>query len=149
MGADLFESYAGAIIGTMVLGLGLNAGAGPILLPLLIAAGGIICSIIGTAFVKAKEGATTNQIQHALDFGAFGAAGVMAIATFGLANAVWPEGVTLAGKEITATSVGIATVIGLVIGVLVGMITSYYCSISPPGRPARTLISCLRTVACG
>ncbi|MAA80316.1 MAG: sodium-translocating pyrophosphatase [Deltaproteobacteria bacterium] len=134
MGADLFESYAGAIIGTMVLGMGFtvagqDAGMGPIVLPLLIAAGGIICSIIGTFFVKAKEGADTTQIQHALDFGAFGAAGVMAVATFGLANILWPQGeVMLAGKQVTAINVGVATVIGLAIGVLVGMITSYYCS---------------------
>ena len=134
MGADLFESYAGAIIGTMVLGMGFTvagkgAGMGPIILPLLIAAGGILCSIIGTFFVKAKEGANTTQIQHALDFGAFGAAGVMALATFGLANILWPQGeVMLAGKQVTAINVGVATVIGLAIGVLVGMITSYYCS---------------------
>jgi len=140
MGADLFESYAGAIIGTMVLGLGFTmAGSeqtvieakefGPVILPLLIAAGGIICSIIGTFFVKAKEGANTTQIQHALDTGAFGAAGVMAIATFGLANMLWPEaGLQIGDKLVTATNVGVATVIGLVIGVLVGLITSYYCS---------------------
>lgn len=135
MGADLFESYVGAIIGTMVLGLGFTAvnggevGMGPILLPLLIASGGIICSILGTFFVKAPEGADTTKIQHALDFGAFGAAGVMAIATFGLANMLWPEaGLLSAGKSILWYHVGIATVIGLAIGVLVGMITSYYCS---------------------
>ena len=144
MGADLFESYAGAIIGTMVLGLGFvakNSGDDmmvPVFLPLLIAAGGIVCSIIGTFFVKAKEGANTTQIQHALDMGAFGAAGVMAIATFGLASYLWPkDGVIVRGTEmlaadkqvvVTAMDVGIATVIGLGIGVLVGMITSYYCS---------------------
>jgi len=144
MGADLFESYVGAIIGTMVLGLGFTVLGGefegqkvfaakefgPILLPLMIAAGGIICSIIGTFFVKAKEGANTTQIQHALDAGAFGAAGVMAIATFGLANMLWPEAglQTSKGQVVTAMNVGTATVIGLVIGVAVGLITSYYCS---------------------
>jgi len=139
MGADLFESYAGAIIGTMVLGLGftLTNGQsvieakefGPVILPLMIAAGGIICSIIGTFFVKAKEGANTSQIQHALDTGAFGAAGVMAIATFGLASQLWPaDGLNIGDKVVTAMDVGTATVIGLVIGVLVGLITSYYCS---------------------
>jgi K(+)-stimulated pyrophosphate-energized sodium pump len=140
MGADLFESYVGAIIGTMVLGLGFTLAGGqnvidakefgPVMLPLMIAAGGIICSIIGTFFVRAKEGANTTQIQHALDAGAFGSAGVMAIVTFGLANMLWPEGglTTSTGKIVTAMNVGTATVIGLVIGVLVGVITSYYCS---------------------
>jgi K(+)-stimulated pyrophosphate-energized sodium pump len=133
MGADLFESYAGAIIATMVLGLGFVTLNGdlywkegtsaldfaPVLLPLLIAAGGIICSIIGTFFVKAKEGAKITQIQHALDFGAFGAAGVMAIATFVLADTIWPDdiGRMVDGKfdPITATEIGIATVIGLAV----------------------------------
>jgi len=157
MGADLFESYAGAIIGTMVLGLGfVVSGEGhelywkddtaslnfaPVILPLLIAAGGIICSIIGTFFVKAKEGANTNQIQHALDFGAFGAAGVMAIATFVLANQIWPDNIgRMVGgtfDPITANEIGIATVIGLAIGVLVGMITSYYCSMGK--KPVNTI----------
>jgi K(+)-stimulated pyrophosphate-energized sodium pump len=157
MGADLFESYAGAIIGTMVLGLGFVVAEGshdlywkadtesinfaPVILPLLIAAGGIICSIIGTFFVKAKEGANTNQIQHALDFGAFGAAGVMAIATFVLANQIWPDNIgrMVDGTfdPITANEIGIATVIGLAIGVLVGMITSYYCSMGK--KPVNTI----------
>jgi K(+)-stimulated pyrophosphate-energized sodium pump len=135
MGADLFESYVGAIIGTMVLALGFEAvggsiAMGPIILPLLIAAGGIVCSILGTFFVKAEEGADVTKIQHALDKGAFGAAGVMAIATFGLAKYLWPAaGLVAAGKPpVLWWHVGIATVIGLSIGVLVGMITSYYCS---------------------
>ncbi|MCO4771161.1 MAG: sodium-translocating pyrophosphatase, partial [Deltaproteobacteria bacterium] len=120
--------YVGAIIGTMVLGLGFtDGGTGPIVLPLVIAAAGIICSIVGTFFVKTKEGGNP---QHALDMGAFGAAGVMAILTFVLANQIWPGDLTVAGTElvVSATDVGIATVIGLAVGVLVGLITSYYCS---------------------
>jgi Na+/H+-translocating membrane pyrophosphatase len=93
MGADLFESYVGAIIGTMVLGLGYSAvtddgNLGPIVLPLVVAGAGIICSIVGTFFVKTKEG---GDPQHALDMGAFGAAFVMAGATFGIANWLWPK----------------------------------------------------------
>jgi len=126
MGADLFESFVGAIIGAMVLSLGYAAvkggNMGPVLLPLFIAAGGIICSILGTFVVKTKEGGNP---QHALDTGAFGAAGVMAVATFGLANWLWPETGT---GDVTATSVGIATVIGLAVGVAIGLVTSYYCS---------------------
>ena len=95
MGADLFESYVGAIIGTMVLALGFTTVSGklsivPVLLPLVIAACGIICSIVGTVFVRAGDDADTTKIQHALDFGAFGAAAVMAAATFGIANVMWP-----------------------------------------------------------
>ena len=126
MGADLFESYVGAIIGTMVLGLGLSMKAdghlGPILLPMLVAGVGIVASIIGTFFVKTKEGGNP---QHALDMGAFGAAGVTALGTIGLAQVLWPASNP---ADVTAMDVGIATVIGLAVGVAVGLITSYYCS---------------------
>jgi K(+)-stimulated pyrophosphate-energized sodium pump len=129
MGADLFESYVGAIIGAMVLALGFTSSdkMGPIILPMAIAAAGVVCSIAGTFVVKTKEGGNP---QHALDAGAFGAAGVMAVATFFLADMLWPEGgaIALSGLEVTAIDVGIATVVGLSVGVLIGLITSYYCS---------------------
>jgi K(+)-stimulated pyrophosphate-energized sodium pump len=138
MGADLFESFVGAIIGAMVLAQGFKvAGASVtgddlnsiILLPLLIAAAGIICSIVGTFFVKVKDGGNP---QHALDLGAFGAAFAMAAVTFGLANLLWPANVTAIINDETYViewySVGGATVVGLLTGVAIGMITSYYCS---------------------
>ena len=143
MGADLFESYVGAIIGTMVLALGFTTVSGklsivPVLLPLVIAACGIICSIVGTVFVRAGDDADTTKIQHALDFGAFGAAAVMAAATFGIANVMWPaEGLKDGDTIVHWTQIGIATVIGLGIGVLVGMITSYYCSMGK--KPVNTI----------
>jgi K(+)-stimulated pyrophosphate-energized sodium pump len=132
MGADLFESFVGAIIGTMVLGLGFDAvsagnSIGPIILPLVIAGGGIICSMVGTLFVRTKEGGNP---QHALDTGAFGAAGVMAVATFGIAYLLWPAGgaTNPQGETVTWINVGWATVAGLAAGVAVGLITSYYTS---------------------
>ena len=141
MGADLFESFVGAIIGAMVLGLGYQAVAdgdmGPIFLPLFIAAGGVIASIVGSFFVKTKEGGNP---QLALDIGAFGAAGVMAAATFGLAYYFWPEGGTVAIGDtyvITWWQVGLATVAGLLTGVGVGLITSYYCSMGK--RPVNSI----------
>ncbi|MEM7446684.1 MAG: sodium-translocating pyrophosphatase [Myxococcota bacterium] len=136
MGADLFESYVGAIIGAMVLGLGFtatrSAEVGPVVLPMVIAAAGIICSIVGTFFVRTKEGGNP---QLALDIGAFGAAGVMAFATFGIAKLMWPEGGTTNGIStdvVTWVDVGLSTVVGLATGVLVGLITSYYCSMQKP-----------------
>jgi K(+)-stimulated pyrophosphate-energized sodium pump len=131
MGADLFESFVGAIVGAMVLGYGASAIAegnvGPIVLPLVIAGGGIICSILGTFVVRTKEGGNP---QLALDAGSFGAAFVMVGVTFLLANLLWPAaGTEMGGKHITWTDVGIATVFGLATGVAVGLITSYYCSI--------------------
>ena len=136
MGADLFESFVGAIIGAMVLALGFAAvedrsSVGPVILPLVIAAAGIVCSIVGTFFVRTKEGGNP---QHALDMGAFGAAGVMAVATFGIAYYMWPQGGTANsdGQVVTWINVGWATVAGLAAGVAVGMITSYYTSMGKP-----------------
>jgi K(+)-stimulated pyrophosphate-energized sodium pump len=133
MGADLFESLVGAIVGAMVLGLGAGAlqtqgHTGPIILPLTIAAAGAVVSILGTFVVKTREGGNP---QHALDTGAFGSAGLMAVVTFGLAYTLWPEGGTsLVGTEnVTAFDVGVATVIGLATGVAIGLITSYYCAL--------------------
>jgi K(+)-stimulated pyrophosphate-energized sodium pump len=136
MGADLFESFVGAIIGAMVLALGFNVvsestSIGPVIMPLVIAGAGIICSIVGTFFVRTKEGGNP---QHALDAGAFGAAGVMALATFVIAKYMWPaEGaLNLNGKLVSWTDVGWATVTGLLAGVAVGLITSYYTSMGKP-----------------
>jgi len=131
MGADLFESYVGAIIGAMVLGLGFDvvqsgSTVTPVTMPMVIAGGGIVCSIVGSWFVKVKEGGNP---QMALDVGSFGAAGVMAVATFFIANVMWPAaGATIAGQTVSWLQVGGATVIGLGVGVAVGLITSHYCS---------------------
>ena len=144
MGADLFESYVGAIIGAMVLGLGLSRGLagtdmaswsvelGPVLLPLLIAGAGVVTSLLGTFAVRTSE---DGNPQHALDAGAFGAAGLTAVVSFGLAWAVWPKGgITITdaftNKVVTLAwwQPGVATVVGLGVGVAVGLITAYYCS---------------------
>lgn len=146
MGADLFESFVGAIVGAMVLGLGATVVAGdsnlgPILLPLVVAAGGIICSILGTFVVRTKEGGNP---QLALDMGSFGAAGVMAGVTFAIAKLLWPEaGVTFGDLAVDWIDVGLATVIGLATGVAVGLITSYYCSIGK--HPVNSIVEQSKT----
>ena len=85
MGADLFESFVGSIIGAMVLGaafVGLQEFSGgetnAILLPLFISSTGIIMSIIGTFFVRVKEGGSPHA---ALNTGEFVSAGLMIVAT--------------------------------------------------------------------
>jgi K(+)-stimulated pyrophosphate-energized sodium pump len=104
-----------------------DGNVGPVILPLAIAAGGTICSILGTFVVRTKEGGNP---QVALDTGAFGSAAIMAVVTFILAKALWPEGGTEMGDQhVTWINVGTATVIGLATGVAVGLITSYYCSL--------------------
>lgn len=133
MGADLFESYVGSIIGTMVLGtafFGLTefntlefGSLSPILLPLFLAAAGIIVSILGTFFVRVKEG---GDPQTALNIGEFGAAGGMLVISYFLITGLLPESWTVGGFEYTSMGVFWATIVGLSVGLGVGKITEYY-----------------------
>ncbi len=125
MGADLFESYVGSIIGTMVLGAFIItpdfAGLGAVYLPLVLAAVGIIMSIIGTFFVRVKDGGNP---QTALNIGEFGSAGLMVIASYFIITALIPESVE--GLPSGAMGIFYATLAGLVAGLGVGKITEYY-----------------------
>ncbi|WP_457619039.1 sodium-translocating pyrophosphatase [Lutibacter sp.] len=133
MGADLFESYVGSIIGTMVLGGAFVAlpifkengfdGLGPVYLPLALAAVGIVMSIIGTFFVKVKDGGNP---QTALNIGEFGSAGLMVIASYFIIDEMLPASWSFNGFEYTSIGVFWATIAGLVAGLGVGKITEYY-----------------------
>ncbi|MFH1466240.1 MAG: sodium-translocating pyrophosphatase [Pseudomonadota bacterium] len=133
MGADLFESYVGAIVGAMVIASdwylqGNTYGEiGPIVLPLVLAGVGIICSILGTFFVRTREG---GDPQVALNLGTFGAAGLMLVATWFTVAWLWPS----KGVEGVIGNIGIngvfgATIIGLAVGVAIGLITEHYCAL--------------------
>jgi K(+)-stimulated pyrophosphate-energized sodium pump len=125
MGADLFESYVGSIIGTMVLGAFIITpnfeGLGAVYLPLVLGAVGILMSILGTFFVKVKDGGNP---QTALNIGEFGSAGLMVIASYFIIHALIPESVD--GLPFGAWGVFMATIAGLVAGLGVGKITEYY-----------------------
>lgn len=125
MGADLFESYVGSIIGTMVLGAFIItpdfAGLGAVYLPLVLAAVGIVMSIIGTFFVKVKDGGNP---QTALNIGEFGSAGLMIVASYFIIDIMIPE--TVEGLPYGGWGVFLATIAGLVAGLGVGKITEYY-----------------------
>ncbi|MEM1054336.1 MAG: sodium-translocating pyrophosphatase [Bacteroidota bacterium] len=142
MGADLFESYVGSIIGAMVLGAGLFAALGGddlgglsmVLLPLVLASVGILVSILGSFFVKVKEGGNP---QRALNIGEFGAAGVMAVLSFFIIGAMVPESFTATTPIVgtfTYTSLGVfwAVVIGLAAGTAIGLITEFYTATHTP-----------------
>ena len=142
MGADLFESYVGSIVGTMVLGAAFMVpgfsdnfdGLSAVLLPLVLAGVGIVMSFFGTFFVKVKEG---GDPQRALNMGEFVSSIIMIVASYFIITwmlpAEWwfkdplyewtdPE----KGNHYTALGVFWATVIGLVGGVLVGLVTEHY-----------------------
>ena len=137
MGADLFESYVGSIIGTMVLGAAFMAnpewsdnfnGLSAVLLPLVLAGTGILTSILGTFFVRVKEGGNP---QTALNIGEFVSAAVMLVASFLLIQWMLPESwahTTIFGDELTITSMGVfwSTIFGLAAGLLIGLITEHY-----------------------
>lgn len=142
MGADLFESYVGSIVGTMVLGAAFMVpgfvdnfnGLSAVLLPLVLAGVGIIMSFLGTFFVRVKEGGNP---QKALNMGEFVSSIVMIVASYFIITWMlpaewWYKDPLYAwqdpqlGNHYTAMGVFWATVIGLVGGVLVGLVTEYY-----------------------
>jgi K(+)-stimulated pyrophosphate-energized sodium pump len=149
MGADLFESYVGSIIGTMVLGAafipafqatGYGFELGAVMLPLALAAVGILVSIAGSFFVKVKEGGNP---QRALNIGEFGAAGIMAVLSYFVIQAMLPStftAVTPIVGELTYTATGVyfAVLVGLAAGVAIGLITEYYTALN--SRPVLGIV---------
>ena len=137
MGADLFESYVGSIIGTMVLGALITTpnfnGLGAVYLPMALAAVGIIMSIIGTFFVRVKEGGSPHK---ALNIGEFGSAGLMLIASYFLIKAFIPESVD--GLPYGANGVFFATIAGLFAGLAVGKVTEYYTGTGT--KPVKSIV---------
>jgi len=118
MGADLFESYIGSIVGAMILGVMFLPGKmEAILLPLVLAAVGIVVSILGTFFVRTKDGGNP---QTALNIGTFGAGGLMLVASYFVITEMIPAE--------QAMGVFWATIAGLAGGIAIGLITEYYTS---------------------
>lgn len=139
MGADLFESYVGSIIGTMVLGaifvpgfaeMGeMWGGLGAVLLPMVLAAVGIIVSIFGTFFVKVKDGGSPHT---ALNIGEFGSAAVMVVVSYFIIGYFLPESWSLNGTDYTSNGVFFATLAGLFAGLGIGKITEFYTGTGTP-----------------
>ncbi len=145
MGADLFESYVGSIIGTMVLGAALMGTAGwadgfdslsAVLLPLVLASVGIITSIIGTFFVKVKEG---GDPQKALNMGEFIAAGLMIAATFFVVKFMLPATWTFSGVSYNSMGVFWAVLIGLASGLAIGIVTEFYTGTGT--KPVQSIVN--------
>ncbi|OGK93015.1 MAG: sodium-translocating pyrophosphatase [Candidatus Rokubacteria bacterium RBG_16_73_20] len=156
MGADLFESYCGAIVSAMILGVAwyagleaLQGGAGMniVLLPMVVAVIGIIASIIGFFFVRTKEGGNP---QAGLNQGTFGAGILMVVGVVLAIRWLIPSGSIVVPKIIsqgtetfTATGVTIAVVSGLVSGIIVGLITEYYTATFK--GPVKSIVEASRT----
>ncbi len=130
MGADLFESYVGAIVAAMVLGATASMGAGGVevglklvTLPLVLAGIGILVSAAGSFFVRTKEGGNP---QAALNMGTIGAGVIMAVVSWWIVKKLAPATFVLGETTYTAGGVYSATIIGLVAGVIIGLLAEYY-----------------------
>ncbi len=119
MGADLYESYVGSIISASALGVAAFHSLEAMALPMLLAAIGVLCSILGTFFVSTKEGATQKQLLGALSRGTNFSAIVIAIVSL-------PTVYYILGKE--NWTIYFAILAGLVSGVLIGQATEYFTS---------------------
>jgi K(+)-stimulated pyrophosphate-energized sodium pump len=156
MGADLFESYVGAIVSAMILGVawfvGIEAltpgtGMNAVYLPLVIAIIGIVASMIGFFFVRTKEGGNP---QTGLNMGTFGAGAIMIAGTVGAIYYLFPkQGIKvtdlITGETMTYQWWGItlAIVFGLLAGIAVGVLTEYYTATFK--QPVQSIVDSSRT----
>ena len=128
MGADLYESYCGSILSTMALGASafFNDGTAmqtkAILAPMLIAAVGVVLSILGIFTVRTKEGAGMGQLLKSMSKGTNLAAILSGIATFGILALVFGTG------DNNWWHFSLSVVSGLLAGVIIGKSTEYYTS---------------------
>ena len=155
MGADLFGSYVATVLASMVLGnyvirdMGgviddVFGGMGPILLPLVIAAVGIIFSIFGSFFIKIKSNdAKEQEIQNALNIGNWSSIVMTAIASYFIINFMLPEIMKMdffevGIKEIPRINVFGSVIIGLVVGAAISYFTEYYTGLGK--KPVMSII---------
>jgi len=149
MGADLFESYVGAIIAAAIIGWELSGGLGaeagkaaPVMIyPVALAAVGIVASILGTFRVRAND---ESKLSAAL-FGGLTLASILLVGGAAAVTSVIAPTITHDGHTYTSWSIFFAVVIGLVLGVLIGKITEYYTS--EKMRPAQIIAEQSKTGA--
>ena len=123
MGADLYESYCGSILATAALGAAAFASNGmqmeAVLAPMLIAAVGILLSVIGIFLVRTKEGATMKQLLGALGIGVNVSSVLIALCTFGIMYVLQIE---------NWLGISFSVIVGLLAGIIIGQSTEYYTS---------------------
>jgi len=126
MGADLYESYCGAILAAAALGVAAGFGIMGVVLPMLIAALGIIFSILGIFLVRTKEGATTAKLLSSIGMGVNTSAVLIAVASGGLV--VYLLGVQSDLGIAMAVRIWAAMLVGLVVGIIIGKSAEYFTS---------------------
>ena len=142
MGADLYESYVGSIISTAALAVAAGLGFEGVTIPMVMAAIGILASIIGTFFVRTKEGASQKNLLFALRRGTWISSLIIAIVAFPLIY-----------FGLGADKIGfyIAILCGLVAGILIGVTTEYFTSdtYKPTRKLAKTALTGPATIIIG
>lgn len=135
MGADLYESYCGSILATSALGAAAYLLSGDVVMqykaviaPMLIAAVGILLSIVGIFSVRTKEDASMKNLLAALSFGTNLSSVLIVAATFLI---LWLLGIN------NWALIGCSVVVGLLVGIIIGRSTEYYTSQSY--KPTRRL----------
>lgn len=142
MGADLFGSYVATVLAAMVLGNAVIRGTGglddnfggqsTILLPLVIAALGIVFSILGGMMIRVKEGAKESDVQAALNRGNWGSILMTAVASFVLIDWMLPASMKMSeiggadAIEFTPMDVFYAVIVGLVVGGVISYMTEHF-----------------------
>ena len=141
MGADLYESYCGSILATSALGAAAFIGSGntemqfkAVIAPMLIAAVGILLSVLGIFFVRTQEGATMKQLLGALGVGVNGSSILIAIFTFVIMYALQID---------NWLGISFSVIVGLVAGIIIGQSTEYYTSHSY--KPTRKIAQSAET----
>ena len=122
MGADLYESYCGSILATAALGAAAFAGdmqLKAVLAPMLIAAVGILLSVIGIFLVRTKEGANMKQLLSALGLGVNVSAVLIAVLTFVILYMLQLD---------NWVGISFSVIVGLLAGIIIGQSTEYYTS---------------------
>ena len=139
MGADLYESYCGAILATMALGASAFFGdtiaqTRAILAPMCIAALGVVLSVIGIYAVRTKEGASLQDLLGSLSRGTNLSAGLIAVVSFGIFYVLGFSNWWM---------LSLSVIFGLVSGVIIGKATEYYTSHSY--KPTQKLAESAKT----
>ena len=134
MGADLYESYCGSILATAALGAAAFAGdmqLKAVLAPMMIAAVGILLSVLGIFLVRTREGAGMKQLLRSLGLGVNVSAVLIAILTFVILYSLQIE---------NWVGISFAVIVGLLAGIIIGQSTEYYTSHSykPTRRIAKS-----------
>ena len=133
MGADLYESYVGSIVSTAALAVAAGYGGKGVAVPMMLAALGVLASILGTFFVKTEEDASQKNLLKALRTGTYISAALVVAAAYAAIRILLPD----------YMGIYAAILSGLAAGVLIGAVTEYYTS--DTYNPTRKLAASSRT----